>query len=321
MPDGRGRRWRSTKGQLVMQATLENRYAKDWNGYSEHWDRSYGQKYDHLGDEWNDDGTEERKRDENYFLMYASRFLRPDMTVLEVGPGGGKWTVRIAPLVKKVIVLDVAESMLARTRARCASLGITNVEFVLANGQDFRPVPSASVDMFFSYDVFVHIALEDTFPYAGEIARVLAPGGISVCHYASGTTPGALTRIEQTSWWYRGGERTLGQYYYFSPEGLRRLYEHVGLYVAETHEEWSYCVVVARRMGESVVASLEGALRKAMSSEAGSQARTEAVADLRGLPALLQAHFDQMLPALEDAATPQDAIAAAQNLRRLWRGL
>ena len=28
-----------------------NRYARDWNGYSEHWDRSYGGKYAHLGDE------------------------------------------------------------------------------------------------------------------------------------------------------------------------------------------------------------------------------------------------------------------------------
>ncbi|MCC7044670.1 MAG: class I SAM-dependent methyltransferase [Acidobacteria bacterium] len=304
-----------------MTITAANRYAKDWNGYSEHWDRSYGETYEHLGDEWNDDGTGQRTRDENYFLMYASRFLRPDMTVLEVGPGGGKWTVRIAPLVKKVIVLDVAESMLARTRARCESLGITNVEYVLAGGRDFRPVASASVDFFFSYDVFVHIALEDTFPYAGEIARVLKPGGVSACHYAIGSTPGGMARIEQTSWWYRGGERTLGQYYYYSPDALRRMYEHCGLYVAETHEEWCYCVVIARRMGESLVANLEGALRKAVGSDAGTAARSEALADLRGLPAQLQAYLDQMLPKLEAAATPQDAIAAAQDVRRLWRGL
>jgi ubiquinone/menaquinone biosynthesis C-methylase UbiE len=304
-----------------MQATLDNRYARDWNGYSEHWDRSYGKTYEHLGDEWNDDGTEARKRDENYFRMYAERFLRPDMTVLEVGPGGGKWTVRIAPLVKKVIVLDVAEAMLERTRARCESLGITNVEFVHSNGTDFRPVASASVDLYFSYDVFVHIALEDTFPYTGEIARVLKPGGISVCHYASGTTPGAMTRIEQTAWWYRGGERTLGQYYYFSPEALRRMYEHVGLYVAETHEEWSYCVVVARRMGESLVASLEGALRKAMTAAVGTPERAEAVRELAALPGRLQALMAEVLPKLDAAATPQDAIGSAQELRRVWRGL
>jgi hypothetical protein len=84
-----------------MSTTLSpNRYARDWNGYSEHWDRSYGRQYAHLGDEWNDDGTSERARDELYFAVYAKRWLKPDMTVLEVGPGGGKWTVRIAPFVK-----------------------------------------------------------------------------------------------------------------------------------------------------------------------------------------------------------------------------
>lgn len=304
-----------------MTTAAASRYAKDWNGYSEHWDRSYGERYAHLGDEWNDDGTETRKRDENYFRTYAERFLRPDMTVLEVGPGGGKWTVRIAPLVRKLIVIDVADAMLERTRARCEALGITNVEYIRTNGLDFRPVESGSVDLFFSYDVFVHIALEDTFPYTGEIARVLKPGGISVCHYAIGTTPGGMERIEQTSWWYRGGNQTLGQYYYFSPEGLRRMYEHVGLAVAETHEEWCYCVVIARRMGESLVATLEGALRKAVHAGAGTPARGEALKELTDLPARLQTLLAGILPTLESADTPQEAIAAAQAVRRLWRGL
>jgi len=300
--------------------TAENRYAQDWNGYSEEWDRRYGREYAHLGDEWNDDGTAARQRDEHYFRLYAERFLRPDMTVLELGPGGGKWTVRIAPLVSKVIVLDVAEAMLARTRARCESLGITNVEYVHADGKSFHPVASASIDMFFSYDVFVHIALEDTFPYAGEIARVLRPGGLSVCHYAVSSTPGGLSRIEQNSWWYRGGERTLGQFYYFSSEAIRRMYEHVGLYPAEMHEEWCHCVIVARRLGESLIPALEAALRQAIAGDAGSAARREAVATLRTLPAQLDAMLGGILPRLEQATTPQGTIAAVQDIRRLWRG-
>lgn len=301
--------------------TLDNRYAKDWNSYSEQWDHSYGRRHVHLGDEWNDDGTPERRRDENYFRMYAERFLRPDMTVLEVGPGGGKWTVRIAPLVRKVIVLDVAQAMLDRTRARCEALGLDNVEYVLANGRDFGRIASGSIDFFFSYDVFVHIALEDTFPYAGEIARVLKPGAISVCHYAIGSTPGGQARIEQSSWWYRGTGHTLGQFYYFSPESLRRMYEHMGLHVAESHEEWCYCVIVARKMGESVVAELEAGLRLATTSSPGSQARAESLDAIRRAVARLQRGVDELLPQLDAAATPQEAIGAAQQVRRLWRGL
>lgn len=303
------------------ERAAENRYASDWNDYSDHWTRRYGTKYTHLGDEWNDDGTESRIRDEHYFQIYAKRFLRPDMIVLEVGPGGGKWTVRIAPLVKKVIVLDVAETMLERTRARCADEGITNVEYVAGNGHDFRPVASQSIDLFFSYDVFVHIAIEDTFPYTGEIARVLKPGGISVCHYAVASTPGAWDRVEQLAWWYRGQAHTLGQYYYFSPESLRRMYEHVGLAVVESHQEWCYCTVVARRLAESVVPQLEGALRAYIASTPGSAERRAALEEILRLPAALKGQLDQLMSLLESAEGEEQNARAAQRVRRLWRGL
>ena len=301
--------------------TLDNRYATDWNDYSEHWSRRYGASHTHLGDEWNDDGTDARERDAHYFEIYARRFLHPGMTILEVGPGGGKWTVKIAPLVEKVIVLDVAESMLERTRQRCQAAGITKVEYIAGNGDDFRPVASGSVDVFFSYDVFVHIALEDTFPYTGEIARVLKAGGISVCHYAVTSTPGAWERVEQVSWWYRGQANTLGQYYYFSPESLRRMYEHVGLDIAETHQEWCYCTVIARRLGESMVAQLEGALRAYMASELGSPERQSAIQALRQLPATLEKRLEQLLPVVESADGREHTVKAAQQLRRLWRGI
>jgi ubiquinone/menaquinone biosynthesis C-methylase UbiE len=298
-----------------------NRYAKDWNGYSEHWDRSYGKSYAHLGDEWNDDGSAERARDEYYFTVYAKRWLRPDMTVLEVGPGGGKWTVRIAPLVKKVIVLDVASEMLRRTRERCEALGIGNVEYIDANGDDFSPVADQSIDMFFSYDVFVHIALEDTFPYAAEIARVLQPGAISVCHYAVGNRADSFGRIEMHNDWYRGQAHTLGQYYYFSPETLTRMYEHVGLRVFELHQEWCYCTILATRTADSLVAPLEQTLRAALAAAPGSEERLRASADLAALPDQLRSRLALPLQKLVDARPGGETAAIVQEIRRIWRGI
>ena len=102
----------------------------------------------------------------------------------------------MAPNVKRVIAIDVSDKMLERTRARCKEMGITNVEYVLTSGEDFGPVDNDSTDFFFSFDVFVHIALEDTFPYAHEMARVLRPGGRGVCHYAINSLPEAWDRIE-----------------------------------------------------------------------------------------------------------------------------
>jgi hypothetical protein len=41
----------------------QNRYAGDWNAYSARWEGEYGGRYEHLGEEWNDDGTATRDRD------------------------------------------------------------------------------------------------------------------------------------------------------------------------------------------------------------------------------------------------------------------
>ena len=299
----------------------EKRYANDWNFYSKQWKRQFGQQHAHLGDEWNDDQTPDRLRDAYYFSVYAERFLRPEMTVLEVGPGGGKWTVRLAPRVKKLIVVDVAETMLERTRARCQALGIHNIEYVLGTGKDFSPVADESIDFFFSHDVFVHIALEDTWPYTQEMARVLAPGGVGACHYAINTPPDAWNRIEQNNDWYRFGKHTLGQYYYFSPEGLRRMYEHCGLRVFEQHQEAWHCVCVFDKPYGSLAATLEELLRQLISEEANDKTRRlEIVAALKALPAALEQSLE---PILNEAAEQPDfykRIAYAAQVRSIWRG-
>ena len=49
----------------------KSRYATDWDTYSESWKQDFGGKYEHLGDEWNDDGTRDRRRDTFYYRVFA----------------------------------------------------------------------------------------------------------------------------------------------------------------------------------------------------------------------------------------------------------
>ena len=299
-----------------------NRYAEDWNSYSKTWDQEYSSHYSHLGDEWNDDQTATRKRDAFYFNTYADRWLAPDMTVLEVGPGGGKWTVQIAPRVKRLIVLDVAEEMLKRTKERCEALGITNVEYVLGNGKDFQPIADSSIDFFFSYDVFVHIALEDTWPYAQEMARVLVPGGKGACHYAVNASPSAWDRIEQNNEWYRGGAHTLGQFYYHSPESLRRMFERCGLNVFEQHQEEWHCVCIFDKPTASIAPKLEGLLRQLISADANDDAtRATTIAALQALPGELERNLNALLEHVRDEKDFHRRLAFAARIRQLWRGV
>ena len=302
--------------------TSGDRYARDWNAYSQKWDLQYGSQYSHLGEEWNDDQTAERKRDTFYFNAYAERWIHPEMTVLEVGPGGGKWTVRLAPKVKRVIVLDVAEEMLKRTQTHCETLGITNVEYILANGKDFQPVVDESIDFFFSYDVFVHIALEDTWPYAQEIARVLRLDGRGACHYAVNSVPEAWERIEQQNNWFRGGKHTLGQYYYFSPETLRRMFERCGLRIVEQHQEGWHCTCIFEKPALSVVPRLEALLNRLIGREANDdQIRAEIVLALRSLPSQLGESMNGLLLRAQKEKDFRKRGEYAAQIRRLWRGL
>jgi ubiquinone/menaquinone biosynthesis C-methylase UbiE len=299
----------------------ENRYSGDWNMYSRRWDLRYGSQYSQLGDEWNDDQSEDRKRDSFYFTTYAERWISSGMSVLEVGPGGGKWTVRIAPKVKRMIVLDVAEEMLKRTKNRCDSLGLTNIEYLLASGKDFQPIADETIDFFFSYDVFVHIALEDTWPYTQEIARVLKPGGLGACHYAINSVPEAWERIEQQNDWFRGGKHTLGQFYYFSPETLRRMYESCGLRVVEQHQEVWHCTCVFEKPALSIVPRLEALLKRLMSQHADNDGtRAEIITALRELPSQVEQRLDSVLAKVEKEDDAQKRALYTAEIRRIWRG-
>jgi len=298
-----------------------NRYARDWDEYSKDWETRYGSTFRYLGDEWNSDGVG-WNRDDFYFAIYAERWLHHESTVLEIGPGGGKWTVRLAPKVKRVIALDVSEAMLQRTRQRCESAGLSNVEFVLGNGQDFQPVADESIDFFFSYDVFVHIALEDSWPYTQEMARVLKPDGVGVCHYAVNTLPQGWEHIERNNDWYRFGQHTLGQFYFHSPVTLQRMYERCGLALLEQHQEGAYCTSIFSKPATSFAPRLESLLRRLISIKANdAQTRAAVVTDLKELPQELGRALDKVLV---EAGAEEDyykRMQYASVIRRLWRGI
>jgi ubiquinone/menaquinone biosynthesis C-methylase UbiE len=298
-----------------------NRYRNDWDAYSRNWDTTQGDRHAWLGDEWSaEDAANAGKGDAFIFESFARPFLRPDDTVLELGPGGGKWTAMLAPHVKKVIALDVSPEMLKRTRERCEAAGLSNVEYVLGNGRNFKPVRDESVHFFFSYDVLVHVALEDTFAYAREIARVLTPGGYGACHHAVNTTPDSWVRVEHDSEWYRGGKNTMGQYYFHSPEGLRRMYEMCALPVMRTHQWWCMWIGIVQK-SDGVTPQLERMLHRLTHEALNDPTKRAALLDdLRTLPGKLAKSIE---PVIEQIAAQDDRnqrVWLTAQLRKLWRG-
>ena len=64
-----------------------------------------------------------------------------------------------------------------------------DAEFRVGSGTDLSGIEDGSMDVIWSYDVFVHINRRDLASYAGEFHRVLAPGGVGIIHH--GTLAGA----------------------------------------------------------------------------------------------------------------------------------
>jgi len=107
-------------------------------------------------------------------MRFLARFLRPDITFLEVGAGDCELAIEVARTAKRVYAVDVAETVTARATRPA------NVELVLSDGVSV-PVPEGSVDLAFSNQLMEHLHPDDAFEQLRNLARALKPGGLYVC--------------------------------------------------------------------------------------------------------------------------------------------
>jgi SAM-dependent methyltransferase len=110
------------------------------------------------------------------------RYLPPHAdTVIEIGPGGGRWSEELQTRTRQLVLVDISTTCLDLCRARFNSA--TNIRYELVERPTLRFMADSSVDFVWSFDVFVHIAPDDTLAYLQEFARVLRPGCLGVLHH------------------------------------------------------------------------------------------------------------------------------------------
>jgi ubiquinone/menaquinone biosynthesis C-methylase UbiE len=167
---------------------------RSWRGNSATDNRERWSDWDwsSLGEEWT--ASEEWKQG------LVDEVLLPRVpsggTVLEIGPGGGRWSVILAERADRLILVDVSARVLEVARER---LGDTpHVRYVRSAGSDLPGVEDGSVGAIWSFDVFVHVAPVDQAGYLDEMARVLSPGGVALIHHADGRNRGRLP--SRTGW-------------------------------------------------------------------------------------------------------------------------
>lgn len=102
----------------------------------------------------------------------ARAYLHLEMVVADVGAGTGFLSAGLAPLVRRVHVIDGAQAMLDVARKNLAAFG--NLEFHQADGLSL-PLPDASLDAAFA-NMYLHHC-PDPLAAIEEMARTLRPGG------------------------------------------------------------------------------------------------------------------------------------------------
>jgi ubiquinone/menaquinone biosynthesis C-methylase UbiE len=105
-----------------------------------------------------------------------------DGSVVEIGCGLGRMTHRLGQLFKHVDAIDVSAEMVQRARSFWGHMD--NVQFMVGNGMDLQPIPTASARLVLSYIVLQHVPTpEVVLGYIRESARVLEPGGLALLQF------------------------------------------------------------------------------------------------------------------------------------------
>lgn len=110
--------------------------------------------------------------------VLAPMGVAPGMTVLEVGPGPGTYTIEAARRASpggRVIAVDLQQGMVDRLCRKIRRLGVTGIEPRLADAYHL-PLPDESVDVAFMVTALAEIP--DPRRALVEVGRVLRPGGV-----------------------------------------------------------------------------------------------------------------------------------------------
>lgn len=145
-----------------------------------YWDRNYDWK--DGGDEWSAawGGAEMQW---HATLLPRIRAFVPCRSVLEIGPGYGRWTAFLMDLCEQLVAVDVSESCVRACAERFA--GSEHVRAYVNDGTSLEMVPDGSVDLVFSFDSLVHAEAAVIGAYLRQIARKLSRDGACFIHHSN----------------------------------------------------------------------------------------------------------------------------------------
>jgi len=182
----------------VPKCSIENN-RKMWDNFD--WSQN-GEEWTQVATRCRGLGTIEWKK--NLIKKMMLKYTRKNSTVLEIGPGSGRWTIELIKIAGKLVLADISTTCLQICKKKFSNF--SNIEYYFIDKRlDF--LESNSVDYVWSYNVFVHINPSDVANYVEDFQRILKPGGIAMINHA-----GALSDYESEFERARGMRSNMDQY-------------------------------------------------------------------------------------------------------------
>jgi hypothetical protein len=169
----------------------------DWKDAGEEWSEPWGSS----AAQWN--GT----------ILPRIRDFLPTGTILEIGPGFGRWTHYLRDYCDELWGVDKSSECIEACRQRFAADSC--VRCYLNDGRSLAMIPDDSVDFVFSFDSFVHPNRDVVEAYLRQLGTKLKIGGKGFIHHSNfgqyvntlgQRLPEALARplmkVKILDWWH-----------------------------------------------------------------------------------------------------------------------
>lgn len=116
-------------------------------------------------------------------LLSRLQAFLPAETILELGPGHGRWAHYLRDLCDELLLVDVAESCIEACRQRFGNAA--HIRYHVNDGKSLAMVPDRGVDLVFSFDSLVHAEHDVLEAYLAQLADKLKPDGIGFVHHSN----------------------------------------------------------------------------------------------------------------------------------------
>lgn len=105
---------------------------------------------------------------------------------LELAPGHGRNSAKLAPLAKELHLVDVNRTCIDACRARFGEQWAgCKFFYYVNNGESLGQIPDESITFVYSFDSVVHFDKTVVFAYLKESLRILVPGGGGFIHHSN----------------------------------------------------------------------------------------------------------------------------------------